>query len=113
MLGATQDLACETENNDLQEPLLTDNYEAATSRESNNSGTILAGNARKVGAVRFERVTHEEETTKDVKKLVPKSMKWKWGGDDNTDNENGRIMIEDDNHAIPHHELKQEDQNNA
>ncbi|GJU06773.1 putative DUF21 domain-containing protein, chloroplastic [Tanacetum coccineum] len=72
---------------------------------------ILAGNARKVGAVRFERVTHEEETTKDVKKLVPKLMKRRWGGDDDIDNENenGRIRIEDDNHAIPHHELKQED----
>nr|GEV56189.1 putative DUF21 domain-containing protein At3g13070, chloroplastic [Tanacetum cinerariifolium] len=72
---------------------------------------ILAGNARKVGAVRFECVTHEEETTKDVKKLVPKLMKRRWGGDDDIDNENenGRIRIEDDNHAIPHHELKQED----
>lgn len=70
---------------------------------------ILAGNARKVGAVRFERVMHEEEKTEDVRKLVPKLMKRKWDGDDDIDNENGSIRIEDDNHAIPHHELKQED----
>ncbi|PWA54776.1 CBS domain-containing protein / transporter associated domain-containing protein [Artemisia annua] len=70
---------------------------------------ILAGNARKVGSVRFERVTHEEETTEDVRKLVPKLMKRKWDGDDDIDNENGSIRIEDDNHSIPHHELKQED----
>ncbi|GJY04827.1 ABC transporter C family member 3-like protein isoform X3 [Tanacetum coccineum] len=40
MLGADQDLARETENNDLQEPLLIDNYKAATSRESNYPGTV-------------------------------------------------------------------------
>nr|GEV25329.1 ABC transporter C family member 3-like isoform X3 [Tanacetum cinerariifolium] len=40
MLGADQDLARETENNDLQEPLLINNYKAATSRESNYLGTV-------------------------------------------------------------------------
>ncbi|KVI10441.1 AAA+ ATPase domain-containing protein [Cynara cardunculus var. scolymus] len=43
-----------------------------------NDSKILAGNARKVGAVRFERVSHESESTKDVKKLVPKIMKRKY-----------------------------------
>nr|XP_043619460.1 putative DUF21 domain-containing protein At3g13070, chloroplastic [Erigeron canadensis] len=65
---------------------------------------ILTGNARKVGAVRFERVTHEEEGDGEVKKMVPKLMKRKWGGED----ENGTIgRIEDEkpiHDVIPQHE---------
>ncbi|XP_071725683.1 putative DUF21 domain-containing protein At3g13070, chloroplastic isoform X2 [Rutidosis leptorrhynchoides] len=72
---------------------------------------ILAGNARKVGAVRFERVTHDEgeETTKDVKKVVPKIMKRRWGGDDDDDDsETNRMMIEyEKNDVIPQLEIKQ------
>ncbi|KAI3769185.1 hypothetical protein L6452_00285 [Arctium lappa] len=55
---------------------------------------ILAGNARKVGAVRFERVMHESESTKDVKKLVPKIMKRKY------DEERGRIEEEEEKHEM-------------
>ncbi|KAL8205684.1 hypothetical protein R6Q57_009235 [Mikania cordata] len=55
---------------------------------------ILAGNARKVGAVRFERVNHEEDT--DVKKVVPVTMERKWADDDHDTN-----RIENDD-VIPH-----------
>ena len=59
----------------------------------------MAGNARKVGAVRFERVTtHESESTKDVKKLVPKIMKRKY------DDERGRIGVEEEGEK---HETKE------
>ncbi|XP_071697106.1 putative DUF21 domain-containing protein At3g13070, chloroplastic [Rutidosis leptorrhynchoides] len=77
---------------------------------------ILAGNARKVGAVRFERVMHEEEeekAAKDVKKVVPKIMKRRWGGDDyysysDNDNETSRkIEYEKNNDVIPQLEIKQ------
>ncbi|KAI3675806.1 hypothetical protein L1987_85402 [Smallanthus sonchifolius] len=69
---------------------------------------ILAGNARKVGAVRFERVTHEEET--DAKKVVPVILERKWrGGDDEHDHvhvhdERARVVDDD---AIPQHESKE------
>ncbi|KAJ0500839.1 putative CBS domain, CNNM, transmembrane domain, Transporter-associated domain-containing protein [Helianthus annuus] len=48
---------------------------------------ILAGNARKVGAVRFERVTNEEET-EEKKVVVPVITKRKWGGDDDDEKVN-------------------------
>ncbi|KAD3067170.1 hypothetical protein R6Q59_018736 [Mikania micrantha] len=56
---------------------------------------ILAGNARKVGAVRFERVSHEEDT--DVKKVVPVITERKWADDDHDTN-----RIENDDDVIPH-----------
>ncbi|CAN6557721.1 unnamed protein product [Malus baccata var. baccata] len=48
---------------------------------------ILAGNARKVGAVRFERIENDPATleTKEVTRLVPKIMKRKWNGDQDSD----------------------------
>ncbi|KAB2606081.1 DUF21 domain-containing protein [Pyrus ussuriensis x Pyrus communis] len=48
---------------------------------------ILAGNARKVGAVRFERIENDPATleTKEVTRLVPKIMKRKWNGDRDSD----------------------------
>nr|XP_008364156.2 DUF21 domain-containing protein At1g55930, chloroplastic-like isoform X1 [Malus domestica] len=48
---------------------------------------ILAGNARKVGAVRFERIENDAATleTKEVTRLVPKIMKRKWSGDQDSD----------------------------
>lgn len=47
---------------------------------------ILAGNARKVSAVRFERINGEDEMleTKDVTRLVPKIMKRKWSSDEDS-----------------------------
>lgn len=47
---------------------------------------ILAGNARKVSAVRFERVNQDDELeTKQVTRLVSKIMKKKWVADDDSD----------------------------
>ncbi|XP_043689634.1 putative DUF21 domain-containing protein At3g13070, chloroplastic isoform X2 [Telopea speciosissima] len=48
---------------------------------------ILAGNARKVSAVRFERVNQDNATleTKEVTRLVPRIMKRKWRDDEGLD----------------------------
>ncbi|KAJ9563310.1 hypothetical protein OSB04_008470 [Centaurea solstitialis] len=64
---------------------------------------ILAGNARKVGAVRFERVNgHESESTKDVRKLVPKIMKRKYD-----DERGGRIGEEEEEEEGEKDEVKE------
>lgn len=52
---------------------------------------ILAGNARKVSAVRFERVNQDDAAaleTKGLTRLVTKIMKKKWGGQDDSDKKN-------------------------
>lgn len=48
---------------------------------------ILAGNARKVSAVRFERINNDEAKldAKEVTRMVPKIMKRKWSSDDELD----------------------------
>lgn len=48
---------------------------------------ILAGNARKVSAVRFERINNDETMlgTKGVARLFPKIMKRKVGSDEDSD----------------------------
>ncbi|KAM6553852.1 hypothetical protein CsatB_014614 [Cannabis sativa] len=48
---------------------------------------ILAGNARKVSAVRFERLDNDDTAgdTKEVTRLVPKIVKRKWSGDEDSD----------------------------
>ncbi|XP_021905824.1 putative DUF21 domain-containing protein At3g13070, chloroplastic [Carica papaya] len=48
---------------------------------------ILAGNARKVSAVRFERINSDDPTleAKEVRSLVPKIMKRKWSSDEDSD----------------------------
>ncbi|XP_058070652.1 putative DUF21 domain-containing protein At3g13070, chloroplastic isoform X3 [Magnolia sinica] len=48
---------------------------------------ILAGNARKVRAVRFERINQDESKveTKAVRRVVPRIMKRKWRGGEDTD----------------------------
>lgn len=47
---------------------------------------ILAGNARKVSAIRFERINNEVKlAAKEVTRLVPKIMKRKWSSDDESD----------------------------
>ncbi|CAM8978782.1 unnamed protein product [Rhodiola kirilowii] len=44
---------------------------------------ILAGNARKVSAVRFERIDDDAELeTKEVARIVPKIMRRKWNSDE-------------------------------
>lgn len=48
---------------------------------------ILAGNARKVSAVRFERINGDDETlgTKEVTRVFPKITKRKWSSDEDSD----------------------------
>ncbi|RYR00638.1 hypothetical protein Ahy_B07g088762 [Arachis hypogaea] len=48
---------------------------------------ILAGNARKVSAVRFERINGEDEMleAKEVTHFVPKIVKRKWNNDEDSD----------------------------
>ncbi|CAK7324537.1 unnamed protein product [Dovyalis caffra] len=48
---------------------------------------ILAGNARKVSAVRFERINNGEAMleAKEVARLVPRIMKRKWSSDEESD----------------------------
>lgn len=48
---------------------------------------ILAGNARKVSAVRFERINRDDATidAKEVTRLVPRIMKRKWRGNEDSD----------------------------
>ena len=48
---------------------------------------ILAGNARKVSAVRFERLENGDAAleTKEVTRLVPKIMKRKWNSGEDSD----------------------------
>lgn len=48
---------------------------------------ILAGNARKVSAVRFERINSGDESVEanGVTRLVPKLMKRKYSSDDESD----------------------------
>jgi hypothetical protein len=70
---------------------------------------ILAGNARKVSAVRFERINNDETMmgTKEVTRLFPKIMKRKVGGDEDTDgteydDDAFPREPEDDGHSIQH-----------
>ncbi|XP_042949313.1 DUF21 domain-containing protein At1g55930, chloroplastic-like isoform X3 [Carya illinoinensis] len=48
---------------------------------------ILAGNARKVSAVRFERINNGYEMleSKEMTRLFPKIIKMKWSGDEDSD----------------------------
>ncbi|XP_050217239.1 putative DUF21 domain-containing protein At3g13070, chloroplastic [Mercurialis annua] len=48
---------------------------------------VLAGNARKVSAVRFERISNGDQImeAKEVTRLVPKIIKKKWSSDDESD----------------------------
>nr|XP_027064436.1 putative DUF21 domain-containing protein At3g13070, chloroplastic isoform X1 [Coffea arabica] len=57
---------------------------------------ILAGNARKVSAVRFERVNQDDESeTKEVTRLFPKIMKKKWGADGDTDKADDGVLVKE------------------
>lgn len=69
---------------------------------------ILAGNARKVSAVRFERIDQEKAMSESQKVIrpVPKLMKRKWCSDDESDGkeQNGVPFLEDrdDSHTETH-----------
>ena len=49
---------------------------------------ILAGNARKVSAVRFERINNNDEMLETkVTRMVPKIMKRKWNSAENLEDD--------------------------
>ncbi|KAF8019665.1 hypothetical protein BT93_G0375 [Corymbia citriodora subsp. variegata] len=58
---------------------------------------ILEGNARKVSAVRFERINSDDAATLETKvtRLVPKIVKRKWSSDDESDSDKS------DENALP------------
>ncbi|KAG8658337.1 putative DUF21 domain-containing protein At3g13070, chloroplastic [Manihot esculenta] len=63
---------------------------------------ILAGNARKVSAVRFERKNNDDGQAKEVTRLVPRIMKRKWSSDEDSD---GTEYDEDSFQNRPEHGL--------
>lgn len=77
----------------------------------------MAGNARKVGAIRFERVNKDDATSEtEVTRIVPKIMKRKWSRDDSPergdyDEVSPEKIAEDglsDGYVISEHEDKHE-----
>ncbi|KAI4366189.1 hypothetical protein MLD38_022099 [Melastoma candidum] len=56
---------------------------------------ILAGNARKVSAVRFERIDSDNSTSeaKEVTRFVPRIVKRKWNSDDESDKEGNDVQM--------------------
>lgn len=63
---------------------------------------ILEGNARKVGAVRFERINDDATLkSKEVTRLVPKIMKRKWSSSADSD--------KTDYSEVPHQERAEEE----
>ncbi|PQQ04851.1 DUF21 domain-containing protein [Prunus yedoensis var. nudiflora] len=73
---------------------------------------ILAGNARKVGSVRFERIENDAATveTKEVTRLVPKIMKRKWSTDHDSD---GTEYDEDSFQKKPQNTISDEHEDNV
>lgn len=74
---------------------------------------ILAGNARKVSAIRFERLNSDiiELETQGVARLVPKIMKRRWSNDEDTDTvdytdsiQKGSNTSDSDTHVNAEHE---------
>lgn len=65
---------------------------------------ILAGNARKVSAVRFERINNGEALLEanEVTRLVPRIMKRKWSSDEESD---GSDYDEDSFQKRPEHSI--------
>ncbi|KAJ7960882.1 DUF21 domain-containing protein [Quillaja saponaria] len=58
---------------------------------------ILAGNARKVSAVRFERINNDDSVleSKEVTRWLPKIMKRKWSNDEDSDS------TDEDEESVP------------
>ncbi|KAH0987368.1 hypothetical protein GBA52_014545 [Prunus armeniaca] len=73
---------------------------------------ILAGNARKVGSVRFERIENDAATVepKEVTRLVPKIMKRKWSTDHDSD---GTEYDEDSFQKKPQNTISDEHEDNV
>ncbi|CAN1290523.1 DUF21 domain-containing protein At1g55930, chloroplastic [Linum perenne] len=98
-----------------------DDAEGKSNRELNQKHLIykleiLAGNARKVGAVRFERIQNGDNAVeaKEVTRLLPKFRKRKWrndkesDGDDDYEEERPVYAVSDSN-VITKHEHEEED----
>jgi hypothetical protein len=68
---------------------------------------ILAGNARKVSAVRFERINNGEALLEanEVTRLVPRIMKRKWSSDEEPDGSDYDEDDEDSFQKRPEHSL--------
>ncbi|XP_011002488.1 PREDICTED: putative DUF21 domain-containing protein At3g13070, chloroplastic isoform X2 [Populus euphratica] len=68
---------------------------------------ILAGNARKVSAVRFERINNGEALLEanEVTRLVPRIMKRKWSSDEESDGSDYDEDDEDSFQKRPEHSL--------
>ncbi|WKA12593.1 hypothetical protein VitviT2T_029965 [Vitis vinifera] len=71
---------------------------------------ILAGNARKVSAVRFERINNDDAAleTKEVTRLVPKIMKRKWSDGEDSDSADDKDSDSADNDEDAH-QMRPED----
>ncbi|RVX14617.1 putative DUF21 domain-containing protein, chloroplastic [Vitis vinifera] len=72
--------------------------------------SILAGNARKVSAVRFERINNDDAAleTKEVTRLVPKIMKRKWSDGEDSDSADDKDSDSADNDEDAH-QMRPED----
>ncbi|CAI9088258.1 OLC1v1022539C1 [Oldenlandia corymbosa var. corymbosa] len=114
--GETTEVVLERENEEEHSEF----NEAESERSDKNSKEqvfkieILAGNARKVSAVRFEPLNRDDigskEKTKGLMRLVPKIRKKKKGGGSNdSDKENNAIEnevpfnLDSDEYVIPEH----------
>ncbi|KAL0443293.1 UNVERIFIED_CONTAM: DUF21 domain-containing protein, chloroplastic [Sesamum latifolium] len=88
------------DHDDYNEEDLTDKMKMRRLRYLSLSREILAGNARKVSAVRFERINNDEASveSKDVTRLLTKVGKRKVGSDDELDRT-------ECNEAAPFHEV--------
>ncbi|KAI5674717.1 hypothetical protein M9H77_15081 [Catharanthus roseus] len=81
-----------------------DDYNGESDRADQNGKSqifkleILAGNARKVSAVRFERINTEDLAleTKGIMRFVPKLMKRKWSNNNSDDDSDRKENEEDD-----------------
>lgn len=65
----------------------------------------MAGDARKVSAVRFERINPDDTVldTKEVTRLVPKIMKRKWSssGDSVRGDDEEEVMVREEDESFP------------
>ncbi|CAK9166899.1 unnamed protein product [Ilex paraguariensis] len=85
--GETINVVLEKENQEEHNDEAESDPTAQTEKNQIFKLEILAGNARKVSAVRFERVHHDAMESKDVTRLVSKIMKRKSTSDDETNHD--------------------------
>ncbi|KAL3503592.1 hypothetical protein ACH5RR_038041 [Cinchona calisaya] len=102
--GETIKVVVERENEEEHDEYTDEESDRADQNEKSQifKLEILAGNARKVSAVRFELVNQDDASeTKEVTRLVPKIMKKKWGGVENSNktNDNEVLVNESADHS--------------